>query len=70
MKFRTTIDPYCCSCHGRGEVVESVEMGDGTWINSFTCHCVEYHHDEEMKEFLAALTKVAAVSSGNRNGET
>jgi hypothetical protein len=30
-------------------------MRDGTWINSFTCHCVEYHHDDEMKVFLKAV---------------
>ena len=64
MKFRSTIDPNCNSCHGRGEIVETVEMSDGTWINSFTCHCVEYHHDEEMKAFLARITGPCSLHDG------
>jgi hypothetical protein len=58
MMFRRTVDPHCSSCFGRGEVTETVEMSDGIRINSFTCHCVEYFHDDEMKAFLAEVTEL------------
>ena len=59
MKFGRTIDPHCPSCHGKGEVSEG-RMRDGEWWESFfQCHCVEYHHDDEMKAFLKRVTALA-----------
>jgi hypothetical protein len=66
MKFARNIDANCSSCHGKGEIVECVERHDGTWINSFQCHCVTYHHDDEMKAFLA---EVAVASAYRKDSE-
>jgi hypothetical protein len=64
MRYWRTIQSDCPSCHGRGEVYADEERADGYWIAAFECHCVEHHHDDEMKGFLKGVT--ALVSQANR----
>jgi hypothetical protein len=66
MKFERNIDPYCSHCHGKGEILECVEMSDGTWINSFTCHCVTYFYDDEMKALLARFAVASAIREDSK----
>lgn len=53
MKLETRIDPDCSACHGKGEV-DCGQWREGEyWMALVTCYCVTYHHDDEMKAFLA-----------------
>jgi hypothetical protein len=57
MRYWRTIEAECPSCHGRGEVLQD-EMRNGEyWCSFVECHCVEHHHDEEMKAFLKSVTE-------------
>jgi Zn-finger protein len=56
MKLWHTKDENCSSCRGTGEVWISQDKADGIWTTSMQCHCVEVHHDDEMKAFLRAIT--------------
>jgi hypothetical protein len=55
MIFRKTTDPHCSSCGGKGEVISTERCGLDDWVTSVDCHCVEYYHDDEMKEFLTSI---------------
>ncbi len=67
MKFEVKIDPHCGDCHGKGEISFD-EWKDGEcWLVSVACPCVTYHHDDEMKAFLAALRKVPQYSQETTN---
>lgn len=55
MRCWKTIDEHCPSCRGKGEVMnERFENGEMFYTWSM-CHCVEVHHDDEMKKFLAVV---------------
>lgn len=66
MRMWQTVEKNCPSCHGRGEVWTGEYRDDGYWTMAVQCHCVQYHHDDEMKGFLKGIT---ALSSALREGE-
>ena len=42
------------------------EMRDGEyWCTFSECHCVEHHHDDEMKAFLATLHSAQSKTAEN-----
>ena len=68
MRYWQTVQADCPSCHGRGDMMVS-EWRDGECWDSFVqCHCVEHHHDDEMKGFLKGITAGLSVSSTDREG--
>lgn len=63
MRMWTTKDAHCPSCRGSGHLSEG-RFVDGEWWESFfDCHCVQVHHDDEMKAFLAKNFVDATVQS-------
>ncbi len=55
MKTWRSLDENCPTCHGNGEVLDTVVHSGEYWTTSHQCYCVEVHHDVEMKKFLAEL---------------
>jgi hypothetical protein len=67
MKMWQTLDKHCLDCHGKGEV-ECGQWRDGEyWLAFATCHCVAYHHDDEMKAFLATRFPDDVSAATERN---
>jgi len=64
MRMWQTIEKHCPSCHGKGEVFVDELRGDEYWVTAVQCHCVEVHHDEEMKAFLHKISPDSTLTSG------
>ncbi len=59
MRYWRTIEAHCSTCNGSGQVMTDQIRSDGYWVSFSECHCVEHHHDDEMKAFLARVCSAA-----------